>query len=177
MAVNRALSRIFAGSSIAGRQRGRLVAPGISIACAFGRSGIARRKREGDGATPAGALRMIALFYRADRVRRPATLLPVTAIERDNGWCDDPGDRRYNKPVRLPYPGSHERLWRDDGLYDFVVVLDYNLARPRRGAGSAIFLHIADPAHAPTAGCIAISEADMRRLLRRSRVGTRLMVR
>ena len=74
-------------------------------------------------------------------------------------------DRRYNRPVRLPYPARHERLWRDDRLYDVVVVLDYNLARPRPGAGGAIFLHIATPDFSPTAGCIALQPDAMRRLL------------
>jgi L,D-peptidoglycan transpeptidase YkuD (ErfK/YbiS/YcfS/YnhG family) len=108
---------------------------------------------------------LIAVFYRADRVLRPQTALPVSVIRRDDGWCDDPDDRNYNRPVRLPYGGSHEHLWRDDSLYDIVVVLDFNLQRPRPGAGSAIFLHIAAPGFAPTAGCIAVSEATLRRLL------------
>lgn len=83
------------------------------------------------------------------------------------GWCDDPADRLYNRPVRLPYPGHHERLWRNDRLYDIVVVIDFNLTHPKRNAGSAIFLHIARPALAPTEGCIAVTERTMRRLLTR----------
>jgi L,D-peptidoglycan transpeptidase YkuD (ErfK/YbiS/YcfS/YnhG family) len=92
--------------------------------------------------------------------------LPAGPISPDLGWCDDPADRLYNRPLRLPYPARHERLWRRDRLYDVVVVLDYNLARPRRGAGSAIFLHISSPDMAPTAGCIAVAPAAMRALLR-----------
>lgn len=144
---------------------------------ALGISGIGRDKREGDGRTPAGRFHMVAVLYRADRSRRPRTALPVAAIRRDDGWCDDPGDRNYNRPVRHPYRARHERLWRDDHLYDVVVILDFNLARPQPGAGSAIFLHIAAPGFPPTAGCVAVDETTMRRLLARARPGTRVEIR
>lgn len=160
----------------AGKTRGLMVADGLRVACALGRSGVARRKREGDGATPAARLRLAAVLYRPDRLRRPATALPAIPIRPDDGWCDDPADRRYNRAIRLPFAGSHERLWRDDRLYDIVVVLDYNYERPRPGAGSAIFLHIAAPDFAPTEGCVAVRITDMRRLLARAGPGTWLEV-
>jgi L,D-peptidoglycan transpeptidase YkuD (ErfK/YbiS/YcfS/YnhG family) len=169
--------RILLASTGAERSRGMLVAGGLNLPCALGRSGIRRMKREGDGVTPAGRFGLVAVLYRPDRLRRPPTRLPVAALRPDSGWCDDPADRRYNRPVRLPYPASHERLWRDDHLYDLVVVLDYNLVRPRPGAGSAIFLHLAAPDFAPTAGCVAITEAAMRRLLARAGPRTEIDIR
>jgi L,D-peptidoglycan transpeptidase YkuD (ErfK/YbiS/YcfS/YnhG family) len=108
---------------------------------------------------------MRAVLYRADRVVRPVTRLPVSAIHPDDGWCDDPCDRNYNRPVRLPYPASHERLWREDHLYDLVVVLGYNDLPRSKGRGSAIFMHLAAPGFMPTEGCIALREADLRKLL------------
>jgi L,D-peptidoglycan transpeptidase YkuD (ErfK/YbiS/YcfS/YnhG family) len=117
------------------------------------------------------------VLYRPDRLRRPDTALPVAAIRRESGWCDDPQDRRYNRPVRLPYAASHEELWRSDHLYDLLVVLDFNLLRPRRGAGSAIFLHLAAPGFAPTAGCVAVTEQIMRRILARAGPGTVIDIR
>ena len=112
---------------------------------------------------------MRAVLYRPDRMRRPRTPLPVRAIRRHDGWCDASADRNYNRPVRLPYPASAERLWREDALYDVVVVLDYN-ERPRvRGRGSAIFMHVARPGYAPTEGCIALARAHLLRLLERLR--------
>jgi L,D-peptidoglycan transpeptidase YkuD (ErfK/YbiS/YcfS/YnhG family) len=149
-----------------------VVTRGLRARAALGRAGIGRRKAEGDGSTPAGRFRLVAVFYRADRVPRPRTALPIAAIRPDLGWCDDPADRNYNRPVRLPYAGRHERLWRNDRLYDVVVVLDFNLARPRPGAGSAIFLHVASPDLAPTEGCIAVGAIDLRRLLSRIRLDT-----
>ena len=147
------------------RRRGILLAGGLREPCALGRSGIVGNKREGDGGTPSGRHSLVAVFYRPDRVGRPVTRLPVLALGPDSGWCDDPGDRNYNRFVRLPYAAGHERLWRGDRLYDLVVVLDYNLARPLPGRGSAIFLHLATPGFTPTQGCVAVSRATLRRLL------------
>ena len=108
-------------------------------------------------------------------MRRPRTHLPVRAIRLHDGWCDTPADRNYNRPVCLPYPASAERLWRADGLYDIVVVLDYN-DRPRvRGRGSAIFMHVAKPGYAPTEGCIALARAHLQGLL--AYVGRGVVVR
>jgi L,D-peptidoglycan transpeptidase YkuD (ErfK/YbiS/YcfS/YnhG family) len=149
----------------AAAHRGLLRAGTVTLPCALGRTGVTHMKREGDGATPAGTLRLVSLLYRADRGPRPATLLPAEAIRPGDGWCDDPASRAYNRPVRLPFAASHEDLWRADGLYDLVVVLDWNLARPQPGRGSAIFFHLAAADLAPTAGCIAIGKEAMRRLL------------
>lgn len=144
----------------------------LLLPCALGRSGRSPRKREGDGATPAGRYRLLRVLYRPDRVRRPRTRLPVAAIRPADGWCDAPVDRNYNRPVRLPYPASSETLWRPDQLYDLVVVLDHN-ARPRvRGAGSAIFMHVARPGYLPTEGCIALDRRHLLRLLERAGPGT-----
>ena len=122
-------------------------------------------KREGDGATPMGVFTLCEVLYRPDRVRRPRAGLPVHAVRRTDGWCDDPQDGNYNRKVRLPYAARAETLWRDDRIYDLIVVLDHN-RRPRaKGRGSAIFMHVARPDYAPTAGCIALSLGDLNRLL------------
>ena len=148
------------------RSTGGILAIGMRTwRCAIGRSGLSARKREGDGATPIGRWRMLAAHYRADRRLPPRTGLPLRRIRANDGWCDDVRDRNYNRRVRHPYPTSAERLFRDDGLYDLVVVLDYNI-RPRvAGRGSAIFLHIAHRDYRPTAGCIALSPRDLEQVL------------
>lgn len=147
---------------------GRLVAGGVDMAAAIGRSGLTALKREGDGASPRGRLRIVGGFYRSDRFRvRPRSGVPLLPLRPDDGWCDDAADRNYNRPVRRPYPKSHEAMWRDDHAYDVVLVLDFNL-RPRiRGGGSAIFFHLARAGFGPTAGCLALSRADMLKLLPR----------
>ena len=168
MTPEKPLVRIVVAPLAGNRQRCLLIAGSLRLPCALGRSGVGRDKREGDGATPAGGTGCRSPFSIApDRIPRPATRLPVRADPApDSGWCDDPADRRYNRPVRLPYAARHERLWRDDRLYDVVVVLDYNLARPLPGAGSAIFLHVAAPGFRPTEGCIAVTPAGHARAAR-----------
>ena len=135
-----------------GRQRWR---------CALGPAGIRTEKREGDGATPAGVFPLRRVLWRADRLPRPATGLDLAPIRPQDGWCDDPLDARYNQMVGLPYPASAERLWRDDAVYDVVVVIGYNDAPATPGRGSAIFLHVARPDYAPTRGCVALALADL----------------
>lgn len=139
---------------------GRLV-----LRCAIGRGGVRADKSEGDGATPAGLLPLRRVLFRADRVAPPACAVPVEPIAPQDGWCDDPSHPDYNRPVGLPHPARHERLWREDTLYDIVGVLGWNDAPVLRGRGSAIFLHLARPDLAPTEGCIALAEQDLRAAL------------
>ncbi len=143
----------------------RLVWDGAEVRCALGRSGITIEKREGDGATPAGAFPLRRVLYRPDRLARPETGLPVDALVPTDGWCDDPNDRAYNRAVDLPYPARHERLWREDEIYDVVVVLGCNDDPVVPGAGSAIFLHVARADYSPTEGCVAVALDHLLRLL------------
>lgn len=132
-------------------------------------------KREGDGATPVAAMRVLGGGFRADRVRRPQTMLRLGPIRPRDGWCDAPADPNYNRPVTLPFTASHERLTRDDRLYDVCLVLDWNIRPRARNRGSAIFLHVARPGFPPTEGCIAVAPAAMRWLL--PRIGPDTVVR
>jgi L,D-peptidoglycan transpeptidase YkuD (ErfK/YbiS/YcfS/YnhG family) len=148
--------------------RGKLRWPGHEARCALGRSGvvIAGSKREGDGATPMGDWPMRQVFWRPDRLEQPVTQLPVIALRPDMGWCDDPAHPDYNRQVVLPFPAPHEKLWREDGVYDLIVVLGYNDDPVIAGKGSAIFLHIAREDFSPTEGCVACSRDDLLALLR-----------
>ncbi len=128
---------------------------------AIGRGGVAAHKQEGDGATPHGTLALRRVLYRADRLTRPRTQLPVMPLAPHDGWCDDPADADYNRPVRLPHPARHEALWRPDPVYDVIGVLGWNDQPVVRGLGSAIFLHVARPDFAPTEGCIALALPDL----------------
>ncbi len=135
------------------------------IRCALGRGGVGPGKREGDGKTPAGRLPLRRVHYRPDRLDAPATALPVRALGERDGWCDDPGDAAYNTLIRLPHGARHEKLWRQDHLYDVIVELAYNHDPVIRDYGSAIFLHVAKPDYAPTEGCVAIALEDLLVLL------------
>ncbi|QKV19881.1 L,D-transpeptidase family protein [Oricola thermophila] len=171
---NRVISTLWVRRAPRDRRRGLLIAGEEAFSCALGRSGMRAPKREGDGATPVGAMRVVAGWYRPDRLARPATLVPLTPITARDGWCDAPADPNYNRPVRLPYAASHEKMLRDDRLYDVCLVLDWNLLPfgRRRNGGSAIFLHVAKPGFPPTEGCIAVAPETMRRLLPRIGPGT-----
>jgi len=135
------------------------------IRCALGRAGCRQTKREGDGATPVGTWPLRQAVYRSDRLVRPKTGLVLRALAPSDGWCDASTDPNYNRAVAHPYPASAEHMWREDGLYDIVVVMGYNDAPRITGRGSAIFLHCARPGYPPTQGCIALSRRDLVRLM------------
>lgn len=159
-----------------GWAEGWIAWPGGRVRCVLGRGGVRIDKREGDGATPAGAFPLRRVLYRPDRLEPPRTGLPLQTIEGTDGWSDDPADPLYNRPVARPHSYSHEALWRDDGLYDVVVVIGHNDAPVVPGLGSAVFIHVAKPGYAPTAGCVALALPDLLALLRDCAPGDRLVV-
>lgn len=158
---------------------GRLVGGGRSWRCALGKGGVvaASEKREGDGASPIGTWPVRRVWYRADKGPAPGTGLPVLAMRPDDGWCDAPGHPLYNRWVPLPFAASHERMWREDAVYDLVVELGYNDDPPVAGRGSAIFMHIARENYAPTEGCVALAEEDLRAVLAQLGGGSTLEIR
>ena len=170
----RTIATVHANATL--RYRG--APPDGRVRCALGRSGVvaAHAKREGDGATPAGVWPLRRIWVRADRLALPllsgpSLSLPVHAIDPLLGWCDDPSSEDYNRPVRLPHPASHERMWREDSVYDLVVELGFNDDPPILGRGSAIFLHLARPDFSPTEGCVAVELAVLLEILAEGRLG------
>ena len=159
------------------RSKGLLRAGPLVFPCALGRGGISAAKREGDGATPLAAMRVLGGYFRADHfaaARR--TRLAMAPIDADLGWCEVPDDRNYNRPVRLSADSSADRLARADHLYDFIIEIDHN-ARPRvTRRGSAVFLHLARPGFGPTAGCVAMTKGAMLRLLARIGPKTKIVI-
>jgi L,D-peptidoglycan transpeptidase YkuD (ErfK/YbiS/YcfS/YnhG family) len=117
------------------------------------------------------------VYYRPDRLVTPRTALPVLRLYPDDAWCDDPAYPLYNTKVVLPYPARTEPMWRDDHLYDVVVVLGHNDAPVVPDAGSAIFLHVAGPGYAPTEGCVALELVDLLELLRDAGSGSEIDIR
>lgn len=148
----------------------------LSLPVALGRGSIKANKREGDGGTPRGRFRLKQLWWRADRHPQPATLLPARRIRPDDGWCENPGDRHYNRPVKVPLDSKADRLSRKDGLYDFIVEIDHNTKPRVAGRGSAVFIHVARKGFAPTAGCIALTTPTLRRLLARLGPQTQIVI-
>jgi len=170
------LARLYVRRRAGEPAKGWLTAGPLALPAALGRGGIKANKREGDGATPRGTFRLKRLWWRAERHARPATRLPARPIKDDDGWCEDPADRRYNKPVKRAPASKADRLMRADALYDYIVEIDHN-TRPRvAGRGSAVFIHVARAGFAPTAGCVALEIGALRRLLARLGPRTRIVV-
>jgi L,D-peptidoglycan transpeptidase YkuD (ErfK/YbiS/YcfS/YnhG family) len=158
------------------RSQGWLFAGPLTMAVALGRSGVKADKREGDGGTPRGCYHPARMWWRADRLVMPTTLLPARRIGPADAWCEDPADRRYNRPFRRSANEPGDRLSRADGLYDLLVEIDHN-RRPRiAGRGSAVFIHIARPGFASTAGCIGLRMRDLRLLVGRIGLKTRIYI-
>ncbi|RJF89432.1 hypothetical protein D3874_22695 [Oleomonas cavernae] len=155
---------------------GRVTFDGHTFLATLGRGGVVEDKREGDGGTPAGIWPLRRVLFRPDRLEAPVTGLPTVRIGRYDGWCDDPADPAYNRPITLPFVASHEVMWRDDHLYDVVVVVGHNDDPPVAGAGSAIFMHLKRHDGGPTAGCVALALPDLLTILEGATPLTRLVV-
>jgi L,D-peptidoglycan transpeptidase YkuD (ErfK/YbiS/YcfS/YnhG family) len=172
----RSFARLHVRPKPGNRSQGWLNVGYVAIPVALGRTGIRANKLEGDGSTPRGEFRLLRLWYRADRYPRPRTSLPVRPITPDIAWCEDPGDRRYNRPFRRLAGKPGDRLRREDNLYDFIIEIDHN-TRPRIARrGSAVFIHVARRGLKPTAGCVALSLPRLRRLLERVGPQTRITI-
>ncbi|MGZ3297925.1 MAG: L,D-transpeptidase family protein [Asticcacaulis sp.] len=150
-----------------------------SVRAALGKGGVITEcnKREGDGKSPAGLYPLRYVFYRPDRGAPPETGLPVVAMAPDDGWCDDPESPDYNRHVKLPFAASHEALWRDDHVYDLVVVLGHNDDPPVAGLGSAIFMHVSREDYSGTEGCLALAMADLLSVLKAAQPGDLMEIR
>jgi len=140
---------------------------GRNYPCRLGKKGsvIASKGREGDHKTPIGEYHIRFGLYRADRLPCPKTKLNFWPLREDDGWCDASGDPAYNRFVRLPFTASHEKLWREDGAYDVIIVMSHNDSPPLSGLGSAVFIHVAQPDDRQTLGCIALAPEVMSKLL------------
>lgn len=143
---------------------------------AVGSGGCNSHKVEGDGVTPIGVFPFRQIFVRADRVVDLHTLLPVTVINPSLGWCDDATDACYNQLITLPFNGSYEDLYREDNIYDVILVVGYNDQPVIPGKGSVIFVHVARDSFEPTKGCVAFSLLDLLSILHNASIGSNLIV-
>jgi len=151
---------------------GDLICDEHHFRCAVGRGGVGTKTGEGDGITPIGQYALRTVYFRPDRIITPKTGLPVIALTPTDGWCDDPAHRHYNHKISLPFTARHEQMWRDDGLYDVVVVIGYNDHPVVPALGSAIFMHVARPEYDTTEGCVALSRNDLLTVLERCGPGS-----
>ena len=144
--------------------------------CALGKSGIGKKREEGDNITPKGVFNIIKIYYRKDRLKKLPSKFTLTEIKKNMGWCDDPKSRKYNQPIKLPTKYNHENLYRKDNTYDLILVLNYNMKPTIKNKGSAIFIHVAKKNYKKTAGCIAIRKFDLIRLIKEIKQNTRVII-
>lgn len=143
------------------KKPGYLEYKNFKFRCSIGKGGIKKKTKEGDNITPKGIFSVIKVYYRADRIKEINTTIKKIKIKQDIGWCDDPKSFFYNKEIKLPSKFSHEKLYREDQIYDLILVLNYNTNPIIKNKGSAIFIHVARKNYCPTKGCLALKKNDL----------------
>jgi L,D-peptidoglycan transpeptidase YkuD (ErfK/YbiS/YcfS/YnhG family) len=158
------------------KNSGQLEYKNLNFRCALGKAGIGVKKIEGDNVTPKGIFKITKIYYRSDKIKNIKTLLRKIVIKKNMGWCDDPNSNFYNKEIKLPSKFSHEKLYREDNLYDLVAVLDYNMDPVIKSKGSAIFIHIASKSYKKTKGCIGLKKKHLIKILSQIKKTTKIKI-
>ena len=132
----------------------------FTFRCSIGKKGTTKKKIEGDKKTPSGTFSLGNLYYRKDRHTKPVTKLKCIPIKKEMGWCDDIQNKKYyNRLIKINKNIHHEKLFRRDKKYDFIIPIEYNTKKPKIPKGSAIFIHLTNN-FKPTLGCIALEKKD-----------------
>jgi L,D-peptidoglycan transpeptidase YkuD (ErfK/YbiS/YcfS/YnhG family) len=148
----------------------------LKFRCALGKAGIKKKTIEGDNITPKGIFKIIKIYYRPDKFKEIKTLIKKIKIRKNMGWCDDPKSRFYNQQIKLPTKYGHEKLYRNDNLYDLIAVLNYNINPIIKNKGSAIFLHIAKNSYQKTKGCIALKRKHLIEIISKIKKKTKIKI-
>ena len=158
------------------KKSGYLKYKNFKFRCALGKNGIKKKIKEGDNITPKGKFKLIKIYYRQDKIKKIKSSIAKIKIKKNMGWCDDPKSNFYNQQIKLPSKFCHEKLYRNDRIYDLLVVLNYNTEPIVKNKGSAIFIHIAKKNYKPTAGCIALKKRDLIKLLQIIKKNTKINI-
>ena len=145
------------------------------LKCSVGKNGIKSKKKEGDKCTPKGVFSLGKLYYRADRVKKPTTKISTKIIKKNMGWCDDVTSKFYNKEMKINKNIKHEKLYRNDNVYDYLIVINYNTKKIKPAKGSAIFLHLTKN-YKKTLGCVAVKKKDFLIILKLITKNTRIKI-
>ena len=141
------------------KNKNTLIVDQFKFKCCIGKNGLSRDKKEGDLRTPRGTYKLGILYYRNDRNPICDTKLTCKKIKKNMGWCNEPKSKYYNKEIKIKKSIGHEKLFRVDYKYNYLIVIEYNTKKIKPFKGSAIFIHLTKN-YKPTAGCIALKEND-----------------
>ena len=158
------------------KKSGYLKYKNLKFRCALGKAGIKKKEREGDNVTPKGTFKITKIYYRHDKIKNIKTLIKKIKIKKNMGWCDDSTSSFYNRQIELPSQLSHERLYRNDNLYDLILILNYNTNPIIKNKGSAIFIHITNKYYRKTKGCIALSKENLIELVSKIKEKTKIKI-
>lgn len=158
------------------KKSGHLKYKNLKFRCALGEAGIKKKEKEGDNVTPKGIFKIIKMYYRPDKIKNITTDVKKIKIKKNMGWCDDSRCHHYNQQIKLPNKFSHEKLFRNDNLYDLILVLNYNINPTIKYKGSAIFIHIAKNSYKKTKGCIALKKKHLIELISKIKKNTKIKI-
>ena len=144
--------------------------------CALGKAGVGKKKIEGDNITPKGTFEIVKIYYRSDRIKKIYSKIKLFKINKKMGWCNDPISKKYNQLIKLPSKYTHEKLYRQDNVYDLVVVLNYNRTPIIKNKGSAIFIHVAKKNYKKTEGCVALKKKHLVKLIKNIKNKTKIII-
>ena len=158
------------------KKSGYLKYKNFKFRCSLGKGGVKKKIKEGDNITPKGIYKITKVYYRADRIKKIKIPIQIIQIKKNMGWCDDSESKYYNKQIKLPTNYTHEKLYRNDNLYDLIAVLNYNSNPVKKNKGSAIFIHIAQSSYKKTKGCIALNKMDLIQLISQIKKNTKIKI-
>ena len=148
----------------------------LRFRCALGKAGIGKKKIEGDNISPRGTFSIVKIYYRNDRVKKISSKFRLIKITKKMGWCDDPNSKNYNQLINLPTKYTYEKLYREDNVYDLLIVLNYNIRPTIKNKGSAIFIHVARQNYKKTSGCIALKKSHLTKLIKTIKKNTKVII-
>ena len=148
----------------------------LKFRCALGKAGIKKKEKEGDNITPRGIFEITKILYRPDKIKKIKAFIRTIKIKKNMGWCDDSKSDYYNQQIKLPNKFGHERLYRNDNLYDIILVLNYNTNPIIKKKGSAIFIHVSKNSYKKTKGCIALKKKHLLKLIPLIKKNTKIKI-
>ena len=92
------------------------------------------------------------------------------------GWCDDPNSKKYNKLIKFPFKFNSENIYRQDNVYDLILVLNYNMNPIKKNRGSAIFIHVAKNNYKSTKGCVAVKRRKLLTIVAELKKNTKVKI-